>query len=85
MTSEEYQSLDELLQAQLLWIDGVFLMMRKTERVNVELYSIYNFYTEVFFDKKNNEPLYIKAFELGKNMDAYLEMIDIDDIFERIK
>ncbi len=60
-------------------------MIRKTDKLTVELYAIYNFYTEVFYDKENNEPLYVKSFEIDKNLDVYLETIVIDDIFERMK
>jgi len=82
LTCEEYQNLDELLQAQLLWIDGVFLMGRKTEKLCVELFSLYDFYVEIFFDQQTDDPLYIKAFDNTNYLDAYLSQINIDDIFE---
>ena len=81
---KEYLFLEELLQAQLLWLDGVFLLSRKTDRLHVELFALYDFYVEVFFDLKNDDPLYIKAFEQYKNLDPYLDQINIDDACERI-
>lgn len=84
LNCEEFQFLDELLQAQLLWIDGVFLMDRKTERLHVELFSLYGFYAEVFFDLKNDDPLYIKAFDHDDYLDVYMVQINIDDACERI-
>jgi len=82
---EEYQRLDELIQAQLLWKDGVYLMRRSTERLHVYLYSLYNFYVEVFFDKAIIEPLYFKALDDCNSLDPYLEAISIKDAFEYCK
>ena len=84
LTREEYKFLDELLQTQLLWINGVFLMSRKTERLNVELFSLYDFYVEIFFDLKFDDPLYIKTFDDSNCLDVYLEQINIDDVYERM-
>lgn len=85
LTCEEYQQLDELLQAQILWIDGAYLMMRTTPRLRVELYSLYHFYVEVFYDQRTEDPLYIKSFERTDYLEPYLEQISIDDIFAPTK
>lgn len=81
---EEYHSLEELLQAQLLWLDGIFLLSRKTDRLHIELFALYDFYVEVFFDLKSDDPLYIKAFNQYYKLDLYLDQINIDDACERI-
>ena len=84
MTCSEYQSLDELLQAQLLWVDGNYLVTRYTEKLKVVLFSLYGYYVEVFFDKDENEPLYFKSFDNLALLDKYLERICIDDVSEKI-
>jgi hypothetical protein len=84
ISCEEYQLLDDLLQAQLLKLDGVYLMLRKTANVKVELFALYGFYVEVFYKKSDNEPLYFKSFEGGRNLDVYLEAITIHGIFEKL-
>jgi hypothetical protein len=78
---ETYRLLDEPLQAQVLWIDGIFLMARKTEKLKVELFSLYGFYTEIFFDEED-EPLFIKPFEDVNGLQPYLKFINIDELFE---
>lgn len=78
-----YRLLDEALQAQLLWIDGTFLMARKTEKLKVELFSLYGFYAEIFFDEED-EPLFIKPFEDVNGLQPYLKFINIDELFENI-
>lgn len=60
LSCEEYKLLDESLQAQVLWIDGVFLMARKKENLKAELFSLYSFYVEIFFEE-NDEPFFIRA------------------------
>ena len=79
---EDFRLLDENFQAQILWLDGVFLMTRKTERTNIQLFSLYNFYVEVFFE--GDEPLFIKAFKDVDSLGTYLKMINIDPVYESI-
>jgi hypothetical protein len=81
LTFEEYVSLDNDLQTQVLSLDGVYLeLIRSCRNLNVELYSLYNFYVEIFFDKITEEPLYLKAFKNSNNLEPYLALIDIADI-----
>ena len=84
ISCEEYQLIDEPLQAQLLKLDGVYLMLRKTAKLNVELFSLYAFYVEVFYNKTGSDPLYFKSFECGRNLNVYLETIIIDDVLEKL-
>ncbi|HEU4633455.1 MAG TPA: hypothetical protein VFS22_05695 [Flavisolibacter sp.] len=82
LTFEEYISLDNDLQTQVLSLDGVYLeLIRSCRNLNVELYSLYNFYVEVFFDRVTEEPLYLKAFKNTRHLNPYLELIDIADVF----
>ena len=81
---EDYKLLDDCLQAQLLWIDGIFLMARKTEKLKAELFSLYGFYVEIFFDEED-EPFFIKAFEDANALQPYLNLINVDELFENMK
>lgn len=81
LNCEEYQLLDEELQAQLLFVDGVYLMTRKTARMDIDLYALYHFHVEVFFDKKQEEPLYLKSFDSEQLLDPYLEAISLNAIY----
>jgi hypothetical protein len=76
---EDYRLLDEGLQARMLWLDGIFLLARKTERVRAELFSLYGFYVEVFF-ADNDEVLFIKSFGGVSGLDPYLELINIEAV-----
>lgn len=80
----DFRRFDESLQLEILREDGVFLMVRKTERTNVKLFSLYNFHVEVFFEKIYGEILYIKPFEEPRFLDVYLEVISIERALERM-
>ncbi|MGN6401592.1 MAG: hypothetical protein ACTHMD_14145 [Flavisolibacter sp.] len=81
LTFEEYSSLDEDLQTQVLSLDGVYLeLIRNARNLNVELYALYNFYVEIFFDKNTEEPLYLKPFKKMKYLDPYLDLVDIAEV-----
>jgi hypothetical protein len=81
LSFEEYKMLDDDMQTQLLSLDGVYLdLNRSSRKYHIELYSLYGFYVEIFFDKKTEEPLYLKAFGKMKYLDPYLELIDISKL-----
>jgi hypothetical protein len=85
LSCEEFQLLDELMQEQLLKIDGVFLMRRKTSKLHAELFALYDFYVEVFLEKSATTLLYIKAYDSVNKLDAYLENIIIDGLIRNIE
>jgi len=78
---ESFKVLDEASQQQLLWIDGVFLMGRDTEKLRAKLFSLYGFYVEAFFGEAD-ELLFVKPFEEIGGLHHYLKMIDVDDLVE---
>ena len=81
LTYTEFQSLNEDMQTQLLSLDGVYLDLNRSKgKYHIELYALYSFYVEIFFDRLTEEPLYLKAFRKMKSLDLYLEMIDIGEI-----
>jgi len=80
-TCEIFMRLDEEMQAQLLFAEGIFLMTRTTEKFRVELFLLYNFYVEVFFENED-EPLFIKPFQDVADLRPYLGLINIDALLE---
>ena len=68
-------------KAQILWMDGVYLnLVRHTKRMTIELYALYNYYVEIYFDKFTEDPLFLKTFQSCKSLDPYLPLVSIDDI-----
>jgi hypothetical protein len=78
LTFQEYIALCEDEQIQLLSLDGVYLdLIRICRSRSVELYALYNFYVEIFFEQETGEPLFIKPFDNLEALDPYLEVLDI--------
>lgn len=76
----EYKCLEQSKQAEILWMEGVYLeLVRRTRKMNIELYSLNDFYVEIFFDRITEEPLFLKSFKNIRSLDAYLSLIDIEN------
>ncbi len=81
LTFEEYLTLDEDLQTQILSLYGVCLnLLRCCGNLTTELYALYDFYVEIFFDATTEEPLYLKPFQHTQYLEPYLEQIDITEL-----
>lgn len=71
------------MQAEILWQFGVYLdLTRATSRRYIELYALDNFYVEMHFHKKTEEPLFLKAFNKTKDLEPYLKLIEIESLLE---
>ncbi|MGZ3851337.1 MAG: hypothetical protein ACXVBX_01015 [Flavisolibacter sp.] len=82
-TCDSYRRLHEELQAQLLFRDGIFLVARTTQKFRAELFSLYGFYVEIFFEE-TGEPLFIKPFEGIAGLKPYLGQININAVLQNI-
>jgi hypothetical protein len=81
LTFEDYRLLEEDLQVQVLSMDGVYLgLIRPCRNRNVELYALYHFYVEIFFEAESGEPLYLRPFQKMSRLEPYLAMVDIDSL-----
>ena len=82
MTSfSKYRLMAQNKKAQILWMDGVYLnLVRHTKRMTIELYALYNYYVEIYFDKVTEEPLFLKSFQSDKSLDPYLTLVSIDEV-----
>src|SRR5215211_7231144 len=80
---EKYQSMAQSQKAEILWLEGVYLeLIRQTSLLNIELYALYNFYVEIYFDKATEEPLFLRAFQEQDNLESYLSLVNIKDALE---
>jgi hypothetical protein len=84
MTRFEYfLLLSQDLQAGELLQSGVYLeLIRETHELTIELYALHDFYVEVYYDKKTEGPLDLRAFDSMKDLEPYLSLFEIEDIFE---
>ena len=67
--------LDE--QSQIIWEHGNYLLSREEQEYKIDLYSIFGFYSEIWFSKEQNSLETVINFEVGGEMDIYLSQIDL--------
>ena len=80
MTIHHYKNLDAAGKLSYLEHYGVFLeLTRYYKNVEVVLYSLKNFYVEVFMTPYN-EILNISCFKNMQKLDVYLSQINISEI-----
>lgn len=81
ITLQDFESLNENQRTAYLSKAGTFLgFTRTTNKLIVDLYSIADFYIEVFFDSLSEELLYIKPFSNLDRLAPYLEQVDISEV-----
>ncbi|MDP9077759.1 MAG: hypothetical protein M3O71_10080 [Bacteroidota bacterium] len=74
LTIEEYHALNETEKAAAI-LQGTYLADREENGLIVQLYSIGNFYGELFYDPFANKILRWQAFEGTKLLSPYLAHI----------
>jgi hypothetical protein len=73
-TLDDYHKLDEAGQVDLI-VKSHFLADREENRLVVQLYSVGNFYGELYYDPRANKVLRWRAFEGIAQLTPYLAHI----------
>lgn len=82
MTLYEFNSLDEMEQAEAIW-DGVFIANREDDEHRILLYQIDGFYVEAYVHKEYGVLRKFRSFSSTDPLDSYLEKIDIQALLKR--
>ena len=78
-----YKILPYDMQVDLLLEFGVWMeLVRNTSQLSIELYTLENFYVEIYFDRVTEDPLFLKAFDSVEELEPYFPLIHIDGLFE---
>lgn len=80
MTFQQFQALPKDVQRNVVKHCGVFLFGRTGVGVNVMLYQVEGFYTELYFDEKMSEAIHIRSFEDTSYLEPYLRRIDVSEV-----
>ncbi|HEX2606423.1 MAG TPA: hypothetical protein VHK91_03550 [Flavisolibacter sp.] len=81
LSYHEYRQLNEDLKAQILSWDGVSLdLYRECSKCSVELYALYGFYVEIYFDKFTENPIYLRSFNQTDRLEPYLNQLNIENL-----
>jgi hypothetical protein len=73
----EFLRLSEVQQYKAVWSLGIQVDMHIKENIAINLYSINDFYCEVYYDMKTNKVLYKQSFKQGARLDKYLDKIKL--------
>jgi hypothetical protein len=73
----EFLRLSEVEQYNTVWSLGVHVDTHIKDNIAINLYSINDFYCEVYYDMKTNKTLYKQTFKQGTRLDKYLDNIKI--------
>ena len=77
MTLYEFLTLSEDEQFNTVWSKGVFVEQHIENEIAINLYSINNFFVEVYYDRKANKIIDKKTFKQGILLDKYLKNINL--------
>lgn len=75
----EFENMIMKERAELLWEDGIFLIQKKYYNHTINLYQLYNFYVEAWYQNDNNELIDISVMWSLDRLNLYLTEIDISD------
>jgi hypothetical protein len=73
----EFLGLSDSEQYDVVWSEGVHVDTHIKDNIAINLYSINDFYCEVYYDIKSNKILYKQVFKQGARLDKYLDRIKI--------
>ncbi len=82
MTLYLFNKLNELMQAEVLWEDGVPIDERIESDQKAILYQLYAFYVEVFYDLESGKLKGFRSFKCTKYLMPYLEKIDLQQLLD---
>jgi hypothetical protein len=73
----QFLGLSEVKQYNTVWSLGVHVDTHIKDNIAINLYSINDFYCEVYYDMKTNKILYKQEFKQGARLDKYLNSIKL--------
>jgi len=73
-----YNTLETNSKLKLLYTHGVFLMTRIYDNFRINLYSIYGFFVEVWYNDDTNSTDKIRTFKSINALEPYLNKIKLN-------
>ena len=74
-TLYEFNVLSDNEKADIVWKHGKFLTNRVVEGNAINLYTLNDFYVEIWYDQSSNEIIKIRSFTSTNPLDPYLDDI----------
>ena len=78
MTLYEYNLLDPDTKSQVLWDKGTFIMTRIENPYRINLYSLFDFFAEAWYNDDANSIDKIRTFKSINALEPYLSKIKLN-------
>jgi hypothetical protein len=85
MTLKRFRALSRDVQYDVVKQFATFLLARKKLGLSVLLYQLNGFYVEVLFDTRTTSVKMIRSFESTDDLEPYLSMVNITEIYALLK
>jgi hypothetical protein len=80
MTLYQFKSKNETEQTDIIGSKGELIAEREEKFCTIHLYQVGSFYVEVYHHNHFNVVIRVKSFKDLKQLDPYLQQINIDEI-----
>jgi hypothetical protein len=80
LSLQEFASLPVDLQSNYLWDNGIFLINHRDQRYCINLYSLHDYYVEVWYDTLLNQIHAITAFTTSRRLESYVNSVSITNL-----
>jgi hypothetical protein len=82
LSLNQYNSLDELDQLQVLEDEGVVVATRFMGKQHIYLFQLFSFYVEIHYQSKRSNILKMRTFSITDELDPFLKNIDIKGLID---
>lgn len=76
--------MDGMAKTQRISMEGVFLAERNDGCYRISLYQLNDFYVEIYYHKTRFFYICIRSFEEAGDLHAYLQDIDISEVYKML-
>jgi hypothetical protein len=74
----EYNVLCNDEKAQILWDNGVFVVSKQAAGFTINLYALFDFYVEVWYNVEKNNIVKFQTFKSISRLAPYLDLINLE-------
>lgn len=74
LTLYDFNGMDEKGKGEAVFSEGLFIDDRDEDGVKVQLYRLYGFYVEVFYDQQKNEIMRYRSFNKAGQLAPYVKL-----------
>ena len=74
----EFNVLTDIEKANMVLDNGTFMLKRHDDQHVINLYTLSDFYVELYYDQKSNRINKIRSFKSTEPLDPYIDDIEVD-------